>query len=58
MRTIGHSHAASPAAKQALLALAGWQPKHRSLEAAAAELFDLIERDAAARATFQRREAQ
>ena len=38
--------------------LAGWQPQHRSLEAEAAELGDMAERDTAARITFQRRVAQ
>lgn len=39
----------------ALSMLAGWEPSHRSLEAEAAELCDLTERDNAARVTFQRR---
>lgn len=39
----------------ALSMLAGWTPAHRSLEAEAAEMTDLAERDTAARVTFQRR---
>jgi hypothetical protein len=45
----------------ALAILAGWTstpPCHRSLEALAAELEDLTERDAAARVTYARRAAQ
>jgi len=41
-----------------LAILAGWAPKHRSLEAEAAELSDMTERDNAARATFSRRAAR
>ena len=41
--------------KAILSMLAGWTPIHRSLEAEAAELADLAERDTAARVTFQRR---
>ena len=39
----------------ALSMLAGWTSAHRSLEAEAAELADLAERDNAARVAFQRR---
>lgn len=39
----------------ALSMLAGWTPAHRSLEAEAAEMTDMAERDTAARVTFQRR---
>jgi|tagenome__1003787_1003787.scaffolds.fasta_scaffold19035350_2 hypothetical protein len=46
------------AAQRALLALTGWQPQHRALEAEAAELADVMERDAAARQTFAGREAR
>jgi hypothetical protein len=45
----------------ALAIMAGWvasPPNHRSLEAMAAELEDLTERDLAARAAFQQRAAQ
>jgi|tagenome__1003787_1003787.scaffolds.fasta_scaffold14674611_1 hypothetical protein len=43
----------------AMSILPGWsadpyQPQHRSLEALAAEVEDVVERDAAARATFAR----
>ena len=41
--------------KLALSMLAGWEPSHRSLEAEAAELADIAERDTAARVAFQRR---
>jgi hypothetical protein len=41
-----------------LATLAGWSPKHRSLEAEAAEFGDLQERDTAARSTFARRGAR
>jgi hypothetical protein len=46
------------AAQHEAFFLAGRPPFHRSLEAAAAELTDVIERDAAARNTFQRSAAQ
>jgi hypothetical protein len=39
----------------ALSMMAGWTPAHRSLEAEAAEMTDLAERDTAARVAFQRR---
>lgn len=55
---VSHHPQGSAAAQQALLALAGWLPKHRSLEAEAAELTDVQERDAAARVAFSRRAAQ
>lgn len=35
--------------------IAGWQPKHRSLETELAELSDMAERDAAARVAAERR---
>jgi hypothetical protein len=54
MRTHGHHGAGSANAQAALLMLAGWVPHHRSLEAEAAELNDVQERDAAARNAFQR----
>jgi hypothetical protein len=38
--------------------LAGWEPSHRALEAEAAELLDVQERDAAARQTFSRGDAK
>jgi hypothetical protein len=55
-----HSHHASGStnAQAALMILAGWQPSHRSLEAEAAELLDLQERDSAARQTFAKGAAQ
>lgn len=39
----------------ALSIMAGWTPGYRSLEAEAAEMADMAERDTAARVTFQRR---
>jgi hypothetical protein len=39
----------------ALSMLAAWTPDHRSLEAEAAEMTDMAERDTAARVAFQRR---
>jgi hypothetical protein len=58
MRAQSHHGAGSPAAQTALQALAGWQPHHHSLTAAAAELADVQERDAAARNAFARSAAQ
>lgn len=58
MRTMGTHTAGSTVAQQALQALAGWQPQHRSLESEAAELADITERDNAARVTFSRGVAQ
>lgn len=46
---------ASPVARAALMILAGWEPSHRQLEAEAAELLDVQERDNAARQTFARK---
>ena len=46
---------ASPVARSALMILAGWEtsnPSHHSLEAEAAEMQDVSERDNAARVTF------
>ena len=54
MRTMGTLTAGTKAAQQALQALAGWQPQHRSLKAEAAEMADVQERDNAARVTFSR----
>lgn len=54
MRTHGHHGTGSPDAQAALLMLAGWAPHHHSLEAEAAALSDVQERDAAARNAFQR----
>lgn len=54
MRTMGTTPAGSKSAQQALQALAGWQPQHRSLEAEAAEMAGVQERDNAARVTFSR----
>jgi hypothetical protein len=51
---IQQTRRASPVAHAALQTLAGWQPTHRSLEAEAAELLDVEERDNAARQTFAR----
>lgn len=45
---------ASPVARHALQILAGWEPSHRSIEAEAAALSDLQERDTAAQVTFAR----
>jgi hypothetical protein len=42
-------------AGQQALSMAGWTPSHRSLEAEAAELADLAERDNAARIAFSRK---
>jgi hypothetical protein len=44
---------ASPVARAALMIMAGWEPSHHTIEAAA-ELLDVQERDAAARQTFTR----
>lgn len=48
-----------PNGQQILQAMAGWEPTrspvHRALEAVAAEMVDLDERDHAARVAFQRR---
>lgn len=52
------SHTATTPAHAALAVMAGWSPQHRSLEAEAAELSDISERDTAARATFARRAAK
>ena len=59
MLTFKNSDSYTPGAL-ALSILAGWtaapyQPQHRALEAEAAELADVQERDAAARNAFQRR---
>jgi hypothetical protein len=40
-----HHDDASTAAREALMALAGWMPPHHRLEAEAAELADVHERD-------------
>jgi hypothetical protein len=48
----------SPVARHALMILAGWEPSHRALEAEAAALADVQERDAAARNTFARSAAK
>jgi hypothetical protein len=56
-RAANHNYApGSVESHIALLTMAGWvtPPCHRSLEAEAAELVDLSERDTAARATFVR----
>jgi hypothetical protein len=58
MRHHSHHGTGSPAAQQALSIMAGWQPSHHAIEAAAAELADVLEREAAARAAFARRVAQ
>lgn len=39
----------------ALSTVPGWSPSYRSLEAEAAEMTDMAERDNAARVVFQRR---
>jgi hypothetical protein len=53
MRTLKNRPLYTPG--QQALSMAGWTPSHRSLEAEAAELTDLAERNAAARAAFQQR---
>jgi hypothetical protein len=58
MRHHSHHSAGSEAAQVALAVMAGWTPRHRAIEAEAAELADVLERDAAARAAFSRRAAQ
>lgn len=54
MRATTNTNTTTPGA-MALSMLAGWTPDHRSLEAEAAEMTDIAERDTAARVTFQRR---
>jgi hypothetical protein len=58
MRSHGYHGTGSPDAQAALLMLAGWKPNHHSLEAEAAALNDVQERDAAARNAFSRSIAQ
>lgn len=53
MRTLKNTQAYTRGAI-AMSILAGWTPSHRSLEAEAAEMADVQERDSAARVTFAR----
>lgn len=54
MRVLTNTTINTPGAT-ALSIMAGWTPGYRSLEAEAAEMADMAERDTAARVAFQRR---